>query len=66
MSKSRMTVRVVCRDKNEKVIDVIEQSIPATSHDVTLLLRREPFRWRIAEALLRSGSAALVVREEKK
>ena len=56
MNKARMTLRLIALDVDEKIVEILEQEIPATAHDVGLFLRRASFRDPIEAALLAGGS----------
>jgi hypothetical protein len=64
-ASKRLTVRVVGRDAYARVDQIIEQEIPATTHDVALFLRRDPCRRLVAGALLEGGTATLEVKRER-
>ena len=53
----RITVRLVVKDDGGTLLSVMEHSIPADVHAVHLLLRREPFKTKVADALLLGHSA---------
>ena len=59
MDKDRITLRVIALDKNAKIVEIKEQEIPATLHDVGLFLRRASFRDAIAEAMLSGGKITI-------
>lgn len=58
----KITLRAVARGAGGLVVQVIEQTIPATEHDLSLFLRRYPFR-HIAQVVLAGGSVTLEVRQ---
>jgi hypothetical protein len=57
--KARITLRAVTRNRHGHMVEVKEQSIPATPHQVGLFLRRAPFRDQIAEAVLIGGNVTI-------
>ncbi len=59
--RKRITLRAIERNSG-KVEQIIEQEIPATTHEIGLFLRRYPFRQLAALALLRNGSVTIEVK----
>ena len=55
----RLVLRVIDRDGNGAIRQIIEQEIPATVHEIEISLRRKHFRRLIAEGLLDEGSITL-------
>lgn len=63
----RMTLRVITREllssSVAQIVEIREQEIPATLHEIGLFLRRAPFREAIAEAMLKGHSITIERKE---
>lgn len=55
----RIIVRLVVRNRKREIVEILEQEIEATHHDIGLLLRRDPFKNAIAHALVNNITAIL-------
>jgi hypothetical protein len=60
-----VTLRVITRDAFARITEIKEQEIPATAHEVGLLLRRAPFREQIANAMLTSSTITIERKETR-
>lgn len=47
----RLILRAVVYERDGSTLEVIEQEIPNSRHELELAVRRSHFRWRFADAL---------------